>query len=171
MDNHRILDDTDRLILNILQTNARVANTEVAREVGLAPSAILERIRKLEDRGFIRGYHARIEPKPLGAGLLAFVFVRTDDRANEPETARRLGEIPEVQEVHNIAGEDCFLVKARVADTEALGLLLRDKIGAVKAVRSTRTTIVLETLKESGAIPIGAVHGRDARKTRKGGRR
>ncbi|MSR06528.1 MAG: Lrp/AsnC family transcriptional regulator [Gemmatimonadetes bacterium] len=167
-----MIDDKDRAILNILQDNARVANTDIAGRVGLAPSAVLERVRKLEERGLIQGYHARINPKPVGRGLLAFVFVRTEER-EESRTARRLAEIPEVQEVHNIAGEDCYLVKVRVSDPEALGRLLRDKVGTLPAVRSTRTTIVLETMKETSAVPIAVSEGKGGvgRKRVKGGKR
>lgn len=150
-----------------------MSNTAVARAVGLAPSAVLERIRKLEDRGLIQGYAARIDPRPVGRGLLAFIFVRTEDSDVKSETARRLAGIPEVQEVHNVAGEDCYLVKVRVGDPESLGRLLREKISALPAVRSTRTTIVLETVKESMAVPIGGANGqsRPARKRAKSRKR
>lgn len=149
-----MIDDIDRRIANILQDDARISNAEVARRVGMAPSATFERIRKLEERGTIRGYSARLEPRAFGLGLLAFVFVRAEERVGAPETASVLAEIPEVQELHHIAGEDCFLVKVRVADTEALGQLLRERLGPIPTVRSTRTTIVLQTVKESGALPL-----------------
>lgn len=161
MSNDRIIDVIDRRILTILQLDGRASHTAVARTVGLAPSAVLERVRKLEERGLIQGYAARIDPRPVGRGLLAFVFVRTEDSDVKSETARRLAGIPEVQEVHNVAGEDCYLVKVRVADPESLGRLLREKISALPAVRSTRTTIVLETVKESMAVPIGAMDGKN----------
>ena len=74
-----MIDEIDRQILNILQQNARTPNAEIARQVGMAPSAVLERIRKLETRGVIRGYEARIDPEALGLNLLAFVFVRAED--------------------------------------------------------------------------------------------
>lgn len=170
MTSDRIIDGIDRKILNILQYNARVANSDIARKVGLAPSAVHQRIRKLEEHGFIQGYSARVNPKPVGRGLLAFVFVRTEGREVEVGTAQKLAAIPEVQEVHNIAGEDCYLIKVRVEDPEGLGRLLRDKVSALPAVSSTRTTIVLETLKESIAVPIagiernGAAPGKRARK-------
>lgn len=154
MDLDRTIDDTDLHILALLQENARISNAEVARQVGLAPSATLERMRKLEARGLVRDYVARIDPRPLGYGLLAFVFVRSDERIGEPETARRLAEIPQVQEVHHIAGEDCYLVKVRAADPEQLGRLLRERFGAIPSVRSTRTTIVLETVKECPRLPL-----------------
>lgn len=153
-----MIDDIDRRIATILQQNARTPTAEIARQVGMAASAVHERIRKLEDRGIIRGYGAMLDPKSVGRGLLAYVFVRADDRVGAPETAQLLAAIPEVQEVHHVAGEDCFLVKVRVADTDALGRLLRERMGAIETVRSTRTTIVLETVKETMALDLGAVH-------------
>jgi Lrp/AsnC family leucine-responsive transcriptional regulator len=92
---------------------------------------------------------------------VAFVAVRSDERESGCSTGDRLAEIPEVQEVHHIAGDDCYLVKVRTADTEALGVLLRETISAIPSVRSTRTTIVLNTLKETAKLPLerlGAVH-------------
>lgn len=152
----RIIDDVDRQILTILQDDARTATAEIGRRLDMAPSAIFERIKKLEASGVIDGYHARLDAKSLGLGLVAFVFVRSDDLPNEAAAADRLAEIPEVLEVHHIAGEDCFLVKVRTHDTEALGRLLRERIGAIDSVRSTRTTIVLSSVKESGKIPVPA---------------
>ncbi|HEX7119287.1 MAG TPA: Lrp/AsnC family transcriptional regulator [Longimicrobiales bacterium] len=151
-----MIDDVDRQILTIIQQNARTPNAEIARQVGMAASAIHERIRKLEERGVIESYGARLAAKRVGHGLLAFVFVRAEERLDSPETGELLARIPEVQEVHHIAGEDCFLVKVRVADTDALGRLLRERVGAISTVRSTRTTIVLETVKETTALELGS---------------
>ena len=148
------MDSTDRKILNILQSDARTPNAELARQVGMAPSAVLERVRKLEERGVIRGYEAKLDPKALDFGLLAYVLVRTNESVGHPQSERALAEIPEVQEVHHVAGEDCFLLKVRVANTDALAALLRDRIGAVPTVRSTNTTIVLQTVKEVATIPV-----------------
>ena len=120
----------------------------------MAASAVFERIRKLEERGIIQGYTARLHASALGHGLLAFVFVRADEKPGARGTASRLAELPGVLEVHHIAGEDCFLVKVRAPDTESLGRLLRDSIGAVDTVQSTRTTIVLQTVKESSHLPL-----------------
>ena len=150
-----MINEIDATILNILQKNARTSNAEIARQVGLAPSAVFERIRKLEERGVILGYRAEINPKAVGLGQLAFTFVRSNDRPGGIGTAARLAEIPEVLEVHHVAGEDCFLVKARAADAEALGRLLREKLGLIESISSTRTTIVLEVVKETGVLPIG----------------
>ncbi|HEY7113262.1 MAG TPA: Lrp/AsnC family transcriptional regulator [Thermoanaerobaculia bacterium] len=149
-----MIDAQDASIVTILQENARTSNAEIARQVGLAPSAVFERIRKLEERGVLRGFHAQVDPHAIGLPLLAFVFVRSDERAGGISTAERIAKIPEVLEVHHVAGEDCFLVKLRAADTEELGRLLREKVGAIPAVTSTRTTIVLETVKEESGLPL-----------------
>ena len=103
----------------------------------------------------LRGYRAQIDPQALDLGLLAFIFVRADEQLTSSQVGMLLGELPAVQEVHHVAGEDCYLVKVRVADTAALSALLREGFGAIPAVRSTRTTIVLTTLKETAALPLG----------------
>ena len=149
-----MIDDIDGQILNILQQNARTSNAEIARQIDMAPSAVLERIRRLEARGVLQGYEARISPEALGLHLLAFVFVASSDMAGELETAAQLARIPEVQEIHDIAGEDCFVIKVRVPDTKSLGRLLRERIGTIPTVRSTRTTVVLETVRESAQLPL-----------------
>ncbi|QEH32946.1 Leucine-responsive regulatory protein [Aquisphaera giovannonii] len=120
-----MIDDVDCKILNHLQGDARISNAELARRVGMAPSGVLERVKKLEERGLIRGYEARLDARKLGSGLVAFAFVRSDDRVGGIESAEALAAIPEVQEVHHIAGEDCYLIKIRGRTWEALGRLLR----------------------------------------------
>jgi Lrp/AsnC family transcriptional regulator, leucine-responsive regulatory protein len=148
------LDPVDRRILGLLQEDARMPNAEIGRRVGLVTSAIFQRLRKLEKLGVIRGHETRIDPLAVGLGLTAFLFVRTDDRVGTHATALRLARLPEVQEVHHIAGEDCYLVKVRVADPADLGRFLREKVGTIGPVRSTRTTIVLDTVKETGRLPL-----------------
>src|ERR1044072_789289 len=118
------IDDTDLRILGMLQANARISNAEIARQVSLAPSATLERLRKLEARGLVQGYTAKIAPRPLGYGLLAFVFVRSDERVGDGTTRQQLAAIPEGQAGHHIAGEDRYLVEGRAADPEHPGHLL-----------------------------------------------
>jgi Lrp/AsnC family transcriptional regulator, leucine-responsive regulatory protein len=150
----RTFDDTDLQILDLLQSNARETQVEIARAVGLAPSAVLERIRKLEAKGTLRGYSAHVDPKAIGLGLLAFVAVRTDEFGVENRIAKDLAELPEILEVHHVAGDDCYLVKVRAHDAEHLGQILRSRFARIPGVRSTRTTIVLETVKETSHLPI-----------------
>ena len=141
-----MIDDTDAQILTILQKDARTSNAAIAREVGMAPSAVLERIKKLQTKGVIAGYEARLSPKTIGLDLLAFVSVETDEVGGDMDTGQRLAGLPEVQEVH--------LIKVRVKSAEALGDLLRTKVGSIEGVRRTRSTIVMNTLLEGGRLPL-----------------
>ncbi len=149
-----MLDDVSLRILDIIQQNARTSNAEIARKVGMAPSAIFERIRKLESQGVIQGYAASLDPHVLGLDLVSYVFVSTDERGEDFSTGQALSKIREVQEVHLIDGEDCYLIKVRVPNTESLARLIRERIRTIDTVRSTRTTIVLKSLKESVELPI-----------------
>ncbi len=148
-----MIDAIDRQILAILQESGRTSNAEVARRLGMAASGVFERIKRLEERGIVRGYTALVAPEAVELGLLAFISVRTEDPVGGDSTARELAKRPEIQEVHHVAGEDCYLVKVRVKDTAALSQLMKE-IGSLRKVRSTRTTVVLETTKESQNLPI-----------------
>ena len=154
MASDRTIDEIDATLLDILQYNARTTQTELAKAVGLAPSAVLERLRKLESKGIIKDYVALIDPHAVDRGLLAFVAVRTKDFGPDMPSATELARIPEVLEVHHVAGEDCYLLKVRTRDAEHLGQLLRQQIAGTPSVTSTRTTIVLETVKEDPRVAI-----------------
>lgn len=148
------MDKTDIRILELLQADARIANADIARELNMAPSAVLERVRKLEQKGIIRGFETRLEAGKVGLNLTAFLFVQSEEVKGPDKVVAALTAIPEVLEVHSVAGEDCFLVKVRVSDTAHLSNLLRKKIRSIPSIRNTRTTIVLETFKESIALPL-----------------
>lgn len=148
----RMIDAIDRDILNIIQSDARISNADIARQIELAPSAVFERVRKLEERGIIRGYSADIDPKAVGFGLTALIAVRTSECGEG--VGEQLAAVPEVQEVHEVAGDDCFYIKVRTPNTDSLGSLLREKIKAIPNVVNTRTTIVLKTFKEGNVLPL-----------------
>jgi len=126
----------------------------VARTVGLAPSAVLERIRKLETRGVIKGYAALVDPHALDQSMLAYIAVRSEQAPGDDSVSRALAACPEVLELHHVAGDDCYLLKVRARDAEHIGQLLRHRFGRIPGVRSTRTTIVLETVKETPRLPF-----------------
>lgn len=149
-----MIDEMDSKILTILQQNARTPNAEIARQLDVAPSCIHERIRKLEKKGVITGYRATVNRAMLGQPVTAFSFIRTDEKPGEVATSQRLAEIEEVEEVYHIAGEDCYLVKLRCASNEDLGRMIREKIGGFKSVTSSRTSVVMETIKEDGLLPV-----------------
>lgn len=150
-----MIDNIDRKILSLLQVNARISNAEIARRLKMAPSGILERLRKLKERSIIKAYATHLDPKALDFGLLAFVFIKTNEKRVKWDVGEIMAKIPEVLEVHDIAGEDCYVVKLRTKDTESLYRLLRDNFGSIDAIASTRTTIVLRSIKDTTELPLG----------------
>lgn len=150
----QILDNIDLRILQLMQENGRIPNVDMAKQLEMAPSAVLERVKKLEQKGVIKGYTTVIDPTALGQKFLAFVFIRTSDAFTSDETRAALAGIEEVQEVHSIAGEDCWLLKVRTADSAELMALMRSKFARIPSIASTKTTIVLETIKEEQKVTI-----------------
>lgn len=148
------MDDISLKILMILQKKARIPNIEVARQVGMAPSGVLERVRKLERQGIIDGYEVRLNPVRFDRGLVAFVFIIPQSDSDQSDLGKALAAIPDVQEVHYVAGEDGFMAKVRVSDTAHLEQVRREKIMALPQVRSTRTVIALQTYKETARFPL-----------------
>lgn len=149
-----VLDKIDLHILRLMQENARISNADLARELGMAPSGVLERVKKLEQKNVIRQYTARISPEALQQKMLAFIFMKANDSPGCNDTAKALAKIPEVQEVHHIAGDDCYLVKVRTYDSASLMHLMRNDFSKITNLLSTRTTIVLETVKEEQQLVI-----------------
>ncbi|MEO6732605.1 MAG: Lrp/AsnC family transcriptional regulator [Ferruginibacter sp.] len=154
VDGEIILDKIDLAILRLMQENARISNANLARELNMAPSGVLERVKKLEQKNVILQYTARLNPVPLQQKLLAFVFMKAADGLGCNVTAKELAKIPEVQEVHHVAGDDCYLIKIRTADSASLMDLMRNKFSKIPNILSTRTTIVLETVKEQQQLII-----------------
>src|SRR3954447_14293701 len=118
-----LLDQTGRRIVAELQRDARLTLAELGRRVGLSPPAVGERLSRLERAGVIRGYHADVDPRPLGLTLSAVIRIRPapGQLQNAAEAARRA---PEVTECHRITGEDCYFIKAQVRDVEHLEELI-----------------------------------------------
>ena len=152
-----MIDDISLKILKILQEKARIPNVEVARKVGLVPSAVLERIRKLEKQGYIDGYEVRLNPKRFRRTLVAFITLKLDPSSDWSETGDRIASFDEVQEIHQVAGDDGLLLKVRVTDPEELGDFIDLKIGSIQGIMETNSKIVLSTKKETARIPIDEI--------------
>jgi Lrp/AsnC family leucine-responsive transcriptional regulator len=148
------MDDIDLKILSFLQPDSSMANNELAKKIGMAPSAVFERVKKLEQNGVIVSYPTRIKPEALDLKLLAFIFIKSSEGPGNAAVAKQLSKIPEVLELHHIAGEDCYLLKVRANDPLSLIKLMREKFSRIPNILSTKTTIVLETLKEDNQLPI-----------------
>lgn len=148
------LDDVDLKILTLLQPNSYLSNVELAKKVGMAPSAVLERVKKLEQRGIITGYPTRINPEALNLNLLAFIFIKSSEGPGNVTVAKQLAKFPEILELHHIAGEDCYIAKVRAKDPLSLVQFMRERFSKVKGITNTKTTIVLQTVKEDNHLPI-----------------
>lgn len=147
-----MIDEIDKKILNILQNNGRITNSELASKIKMAPSAVFSRIKKLEEKKIIKKYSTIIDENKVGRNLLAFIEVKAKGPIADIKTANEISKIKEVQEVHLVAGEDCFFVKVRVENPEELTKLLRNKFSKIPNIITTKTTIVLETVKETMEI-------------------
>jgi len=150
----RQLDDTDLRILALVQRDGKLAQAEIAKQVGLSTAAVNERLKKLEKAGVIRRYAALVDPAAVGAAMTAFVEVFIEHPRHETAFIESMLGLDEVQECHYVTGEFSLLLKVRVRDVESLQALLLHRLNRLEGVRQTRTLIVLSTLKEECLVPI-----------------
>jgi Lrp/AsnC family leucine-responsive transcriptional regulator len=147
-----VIDAIDRKIVDLLQGNARLSNAEMAEAVGLTVSSVHERVKKMERKGIIKGYVAITDPEKLGKPLLAFVRLTVDSHDGVRNDIQKLCESePDILECHNVAGEDCYVLKVRAAGPKQLEKLLLAIKNTSEAGKSV-TNIVLSTYKESTRV-------------------
>jgi len=137
------MEETNRKILALLAGDGRMSFTELARQTGLSVSAVQQRVRRLEERGVIRGYSAIIDPRAAGLPLTAFVSIKPFDPAAADDAPVHMAKLRAIEACHSVAGDENYILKVRVASPAALEDLLQE-IRAAASV-STRTTIVLST--------------------------
>jgi Lrp/AsnC family leucine-responsive transcriptional regulator len=147
------LDDLDVALLDALQRNARSTFAELGSLVGLKAPAVHDRVKRLEQRGYIRNYSAQLDAKRLGLHLTAFVSCYTTPDCNYDEFTRALSQMPEICEVHSVAGEETYVCKAMTRSTQHLDELL-GKLKSMQGMARTRTTIVLTTPFDRGGIAV-----------------
>ena len=154
--NNKTLDKIDRRILGILQSDGRVVMTDLAEQVGLSLTPCIERVRRMEREGIILGYHARLNPRELGASLLVFVEISLKDMANGKfeEFRRGVLEVEQVQECHLVSGDFDYLIKARLSDMSQYRSMLGNILLQLPAARESRSYVVMEEVKESFILDI-----------------
>lgn len=141
------LDEIDLKIVELLRRDARQTNAALGEQVNLTAPSVFERIRKLEKRGIVKGYTVRVDEAALGKTLTAFIrLTAAYDERHDPGL-RRISQDPDVLELYNVAGEDCFLIKTRAADPADLQALI-NRIRSHITVQRSVTMIVLDTVKE-----------------------
>lgn len=149
MANSTALDRRDRQIIGALRKNARLSNKELAAIVGLAPSSCLQRVRKLERRGVLRGYHAEVDLAALGVGLQAIVAIRLSrhSRALVDSFREHVLSMPEVRVVYHVAGASDFLLHVAVKDAEHLRELVLGAFTVRPEVAHVETALIFEQVQ------------------------
>lgn len=153
----RKFDRIDRMILDILQRDGRIAISELASRVNLSTTPCSERVKRLERDRIIMGYHARLNPEKLEKNLLVFLEIKLSAKSGDvfEQVARDLSEIPEVLECHLISGDFDYLVKARLKEMSAYRRLLGDLLKKLPSSASSHSYVVMEEVKESSYLDVG----------------
>lgn len=146
------MDDVDARIVDLLQTDARLTQAQIAKKVGLSQPSVADRIRKLEQQRVITGYAAKVDPRKLGKDVTAFIGVNIGHPRHFDRFAEKVMGLEEVLECHRVAGQDSYLLKVRTENTSSLDRLLVQQLRTLPGVTSTQTTIVLCSVKEDTRV-------------------
>ncbi|MBW4465916.1 MAG: Lrp/AsnC family transcriptional regulator [Pegethrix bostrychoides GSE-TBD4-15B] len=149
------LDETDSKLVQHLMRQGRTTWSELANLLGLSAPAAADRVRRLEERGVIRGYAAQISPEAAGCELLAFIAVSLEQSQQRAAFLQRVEALSEIQECHHVTGADDYLLKVRCRNTQALERLISQELKSLDGLK-THTTIALSTVKETSALPLSA---------------
>ena len=151
-----MIDNIDKIILKELQRNARISNADLARRAGLSPSAILTRVKHLEEQEYIREYTAHLNRQKIGYDMLCFVGISLErhEVAQVMEFDKTIQDIPEVLECHHLTGDYDYLLKVAVENTAALEQFLIHTLTPIKGVARIHTSVVLSEVKASAALKI-----------------
>jgi DNA-binding Lrp family transcriptional regulator len=150
------LDRTDRRLLAALQQNARLTTAELAQSIGMSQSPCWRRVRQLEDSGLIGGYHARLNRRALGWGVVAFVSISIDfqNEARSAEFVQAVNTIPEVVMFHGVTGSADFLLMVVARDLDDYSQLLQNRLHGLPGVKQVQTSFSLQEFKAFGDFPI-----------------
>ena len=150
------LDKIDRKILEILQSDAKITNAQLSKEIGLSPAPTLERVKKLETSGLIKSYHAQLDTQMLGLGVSIFILISLSSHKMNQINAfvEKIGNLPEVIECHHITGSGDFLLKVLTTDIPSYQKLILDKLSQIEEIGNMQSMVVLANYKQSKVMPI-----------------
>jgi Lrp/AsnC family leucine-responsive transcriptional regulator len=155
------LDEKDRAILTLVQSNCKLTAREIARKIDSPITTVFAKIKRMEELGIIKEYRAVLDPKKLDFGTIAFILasvtygVRNGERPfSQRDRAAEIAKFPEVQEVHIITGDWDLLIKLRAESVDSIGQFVIDKLRFIKGIEKTLTCMVFETCKETTEIPL-----------------
>ena len=150
------LDQIDRKILEILQTNAKITNAQLSKEIGLSPAPTLERVKKLETSGLIKSYHAMLDIEKVGLGVSTFVQVTLSghNKRNIDAFVKEINKIEEIIECHHITGSCDFILKIITKDIASYQKLMLERVSEIKEVDNMQSMVILSTFKDSKTLPL-----------------
>jgi Lrp/AsnC family leucine-responsive transcriptional regulator len=156
------IDETDLQLLELLQSDGRITHAELAQRVGLTAPTVQRRVRLLEERGYIKGYSAVLDPLRLGLPVTAFVFVETMAGCDLEVVESFIATLPGVQEIHRLIGDWCFLLKVRMQSPQSLERLIYHDLRKHLDVRRTQTTLATSSALETARLQLPAIEAEEA---------
>jgi len=149
-------DKIDLKIIKLLQENGRITNLQLSSNIGLSPAPTLERVRKLENAGYIKSYHALVDEELLGLGIKSFIQIQLDFHTHNaiPEFVSAIKSIPEVTECHHVTGQCDFILKVYVKDIKSYERLIMEKISKIPYVKTFQTMMIMSTSKKEAIVPM-----------------
>ncbi|MEM6361868.1 MAG: Lrp/AsnC family transcriptional regulator [Bacteroidota bacterium] len=152
----KALDSTDRKILDILQSNAKITNAQLAQEIGLSPAPTLERVKKLENAGVIKSYHAKLDTEVVGLGVNTFVMVslKGHNKENIEKFIQSIDRIEEIIECHHVTGSSDFILKIISEDISSYQKLMLERVSNIDVVDNMQSMVILSTFKDSKVLPL-----------------
>ena len=150
------LDKIDRKILDILQSNAKITNAQLSKEIGLSPAPTLERVKKLENSGIIKSYHAKLNTDKIGMSVSTFVYatLKGHNKQNIEVFIDAISKIEEIIECHHVTGSGDFVLKVIAQDISSYQKLMLEKVSDISVVDNLQSMVILSTFKDSKVLPI-----------------
>jgi Lrp/AsnC family transcriptional regulator, leucine-responsive regulatory protein len=150
------LDQIDKKILAILQQNAKITNAQLSKDISLSPAPTLERVKKLEQAGYIESYHAKLNSAKLGMGVTTFISIKLNkhNKNTNDSFVAKIKNIEEVIECHYITGSSDYVLKVVSKDIESYQHLIMNKISEIEEIDNMQSMVVLSTLKDTKELPI-----------------
>ncbi|MEC7878349.1 MAG: Lrp/AsnC family transcriptional regulator [Bacteroidota bacterium] len=150
------IDKIDKKILEILQRNAKITNAQLSKEIGLSPAPTLERVRKLESKGIISGYNAKLDMSKIGLGVSTFVMVtlKGHNKKNLVSFLDKIKDVNNVIECHHITGSADFILKVVSENIESYQELMLETVSEIEVTDSLQSMVILSTFKDSKVMPI-----------------
>ncbi len=152
------LDNIDLKILRILQENAKITNLQLSSEIGLSPAPTLERVKKLERKKLIKGYHAQLNSELVGIGISAIIQITLTRQVENAISnfKKEINKIPEIMECYQVTGNADYVIKVMMKDMRAFEELISQKLSKMEEIGQMQTMVILSQIKDSKVLPLSS---------------